>query len=159
MNEAGESLSDVTLSARPSNILPLNYEFVLRKGGAGGEISYASLKLATANGNQCDGDEELAQTSSLQTRELSSAEGVSAVMQIWEFDHFDKRWTMLSDALSGENKDVLLRDCETSSVCYLSLSALSGENVHLDSEGESGQKSIDWLSGSDPAEMQLYKMD
>ena len=56
-------------------------------------------------------------------------------------------------------RDVLLRDTETSSVRYIALSALSATSVHLDSEGESGQKSIDWLSGSDPAEMQLYKMD
>ena len=41
---------------------------------------------------------------------------------------------MLSDALSGENKDVLLRDCETSSVCYLSLSALSSTTLCVDSE-------------------------
>ena len=133
MNEAGESLSDVTLSARPSSILPDNYEFVVRKNGAGGEIGYASLRLASY-GNAGDGDEELAQTSSLQTREISSSEGVSSVMQIWEFDHFDKRWAMLSDALSGENKDILLRDCETSSVCYLSLSALSSAVMSVDSE-------------------------
>ena len=41
---------------------------------------------------------------------------------------------MLSDALSGANRDVLLRDCETSSVCYLSLSALSSAVMSVDSE-------------------------
>lgn len=162
MDDDGESLSGVTLSSQPADILPDDYEFVVRKNGKGGEIGYATLKLASkGSGAQADGDDVFAQTSSLQTRELSSEDGVSSVTQIWEFDHFDKRWAMLSDALSGENKDVLLRDCETSSVCYLSLSALSSAPVSVDSEYEGDlptMRSIQFGTYSDdPNEwLQLY---
>ena len=63
----------------------------------------------------------------------------------------------MSDALSSN--DVILRDTETSCVKYIALSALSADGANPDTEGESGQKSIAWLSGSSPQELQLYKMD
>ena len=63
----------------------------------------------------------------------------------------------MSDALSSN--DVILRNNSTSCVSYIALSALSSAGANPDAEGESGQKSISWLSGSDPQELQLYKMD
>lgn len=58
-------------------------------------------------------------------------------MQFWHFDKMNERFWELSDALSGD-KDVVLRDCDTSSVCYIALSALSSQPAIVDSDGESG---------------------
>jgi sugar (pentulose or hexulose) kinase len=152
----------VTLSSGQQNLLPDGCEFLVRTTDSNGQrtLEYKSLSAAVTLGEAAvDSLIADAQTSSLEIKSVSSESGVSSYSQIWNFEHFDQRWYQLSDALSGAMRDVLLRDTETSSVRYIALSALSAGSVHLDSEGESGQKSIDWLSGSDPAEIQLYKMD
>lgn len=55
-----------------------------------------------------------------------------------------QRYWELSDALSG-NKDVVLRDTETSAVAYMALSCLSSMPLCVDSEGSTEQKSVSFL--------------
>ena len=89
---------------------------------------------------------------------MSTEAGEISVAQMWNFNHMEQRYTELSDALSGV-KDVVLRDCDTSCVTYISLSCLSAQSVSVDTFGSSGQKSISWLSGNGVDELQLYGMD
>ena len=89
---------------------------------------------------------------------MSTEAGEISVAQMWNFNHMEQRYTELSDALSGV-KDVVLRDCDTSCVKYIALSCLSAQSVSVDTLGNSGQKSISWLSGSGVDELQLYGMD
>ncbi len=50
MDQSGENVASVQLSTNAKNVLPNNYEFVVRKGGAGGEISYTTLQMACLSG-------------------------------------------------------------------------------------------------------------
>ena len=50
MDQSGENVASVQLSTDTKNVLPNNYEFVVRKGGAGGEISYTTLQMACLSG-------------------------------------------------------------------------------------------------------------
>lgn len=50
MDLSGENVASVQLSTDAKNVLPNNYEFVVRKGGAGGEISYTTLQMACLSG-------------------------------------------------------------------------------------------------------------
>ena len=50
MDQSGENVASVQLSTDAKNVLPNNYEFVVRKGGAGGEISYTTLQMACLSG-------------------------------------------------------------------------------------------------------------
>ena len=43
-------MASVQLSTDAKNVLPDDYEFVVRKGGAGGEISYTALQMACLSG-------------------------------------------------------------------------------------------------------------
>lgn len=68
MNEEGEELTPVVLSTTETDILPEDYEFVVRKNGAGGEIAYAAVKLIgsqVSGTTLADSDVEDSQTSSL----------------------------------------------------------------------------------------------
>ena len=50
MDQSRENVASVQLSTDAKNVLPNNYEFVVRKGGAGGEISYTTLQIACLSG-------------------------------------------------------------------------------------------------------------
>ena len=104
-----------------------------------------------------DSDISDAQTSSLQWR--TEPETSSNVLQIWKFDAVDEAIADLSAALSGENH-VMLRNCETSSVQYLQLSALSSA-PSCDSQyagAEPSERSIQWreIEPGGPSYLQLY---
>lgn len=45
MDEDGETLSNVVLGETAVSLLPEDYEFVVRKNGKGGEISYAKFNI------------------------------------------------------------------------------------------------------------------
>ena len=104
-----------------------------------------------------DSETSSAQTSSLQWR--TEPETSSKVLQIWKFDAVDEAIGDLSAALSGESH-VMLRNCETSSVQYLQLSALSS-SPSCDSQyagAEPSEKSIQWreIEPGRPGYLQLY---
>lgn len=46
MHENGEAGHKVTITSSLTSLLPSNYELVVRKGGAGGEIAYTTLSAA-----------------------------------------------------------------------------------------------------------------
>lgn len=64
MDQSGENVASVQLSTDAKNVLPNNYEFVVRKGGAGGEISYTTLQMACLSGGGGSSDITLSGTDS-----------------------------------------------------------------------------------------------
>lgn len=50
----------------------------------------------------------------------------------------------------------MLRNATLSAVEYVALSSLSAE---VDSDGQSGQKSVSWLSGWDRPQLQIWNFD
>ena len=128
-----------------------------RKTDTGQEVVYLPLSNFETT---VDSQLSSAQTSSLQWREMRNGgqeqgEVSSKVVQFFEFDKLSDFIETLSGALSSEHH-VVLRDVEGKKVTYLALSALS---TNVDSEGNTGQKSISWMSSEAEPRLQLYKMD
>lgn len=54
MHENGEAGHNVTLTPNSTSLLPADYEIVVRKNGAGGEIAYTKLSAALSSTIELD---------------------------------------------------------------------------------------------------------
>ena len=54
MHENGEAGNSVTITSAMTSLLPSNYELVVRKGGAGGQIEYTKLSAALSGAIELD---------------------------------------------------------------------------------------------------------
>ena len=70
-DQEGEADISVGIGPQPTKLLSDDCEFLIRKGGAGGELQYVKVEAAAA-ASMADSQIEDAQTSSVQYREVSS---------------------------------------------------------------------------------------
>lgn len=117
----------------------------------GAELKYISLSSLEISGMYVppDADVQEAQTSSIQTRELDNG---SKVEQLFQFNQPETVDVRISDLVSV---DVVLRNPNNGNPCieYGKLCI----DIATDSQGQTGQKSIDRLSSTN--ELQLYKFN
>lgn len=117
----------------------------------GRELQYVSLSSLMLSGTYIppDADVEDAETSSLQTRELDNG---TLVEEMFNF-HLSNTVDITIDNLSAY--DIVVRNPNDGSP-YVQYGKLSID-IYPDSEGDSGQKSVAWLT--DQHELQLYKFN
>lgn len=151
----------------PSDVLSGNgseYEFVLRKGGAGGEIEYRTLALKQA---QLSVDRDVYPNQrSLQWNAINGK-------HFLELDGFHGAGTILPTVkISSEDTSLLPNADEFLfrrrdpngywQLNYAPLSVkldLSSLSVDVDTDHTQSQKSIEWAEDQDGKYLQLYKMD
>lgn len=89
---AMHDMLSVNLSSGMQSLLPDGVEFLVRTTDERGwkTLEYKRLSAACVPGEvQVDSTVPNSQTSSLETRTVSSENGVSGFAQIWNFEHFD----------------------------------------------------------------------
>ena len=149
----------------PSKVLPDNYEFIVRKGGAGGEVEYKKLELKQAqlsvdrNGHP--------NQRSLQYCDLGSG-------AFLELDHFHSAGMNLPKVTLTPSADVGLLPNNHEFVIrkkvggfwqidYAPLSAcIDGTlsaNVSVDTDVVKSRRSIEWDKDGDKEYLQLYHFD
>lgn len=149
----------------PSKVLPDNYEFIVRKGGAGGEVEYKKLELKQA---QLSVDRNAHPNQrSLQYCDLGSG-------AFLELDHFHSggmtlpKVTLTPSADVGllpNNHEFLIRKKVGGfwQIDYAPLSAcIDGTlsaNVSVDTDVVKSRRSIEWDKEGDKDYLQLYNFD
>lgn len=128
MDEAGETTLTTTLENKhATDILPGTYEFVLRSGGAGGEITYANVALSLSirgDGGDVSVDAAVdeAGTKSVQYRYIDELSG--RVLELYNFHDVESFYPLLSAADAAGEQNVLLRNNTLSTLEYIALSAV-----------------------------------
>lgn len=165
MGEAGQEVSSEVPTSfeaykNPLDDVASDCEIVIRKGGAGGEIDYAKLKLKQA---KLSTDTEAYPNQ--KSLEWLTADGKTFL----QLNGFNAAGTSLPVAeLSSEAKNLLPTDNEfvirkkvngSWQIAYAPLSAKISATVEVDSDIVQTQRSIEWAEDDGQEYLQLYDMD
>lgn len=163
MDEIGLSPfnSDITANGKREHLLPNEYEFVLRKNGAGGEITYGKVDLSVQMGDLSGDSQVLPNQKSI---ECISKNGEDYI-QLYNMDKVGtslpkKTITLSADGytpLLPSNYEFVLRQNGAGgtikyanlSCCIPNLSSLSSTTVEVDSEVIGIRKSLDLIISPD----------
>ena len=159
----------MTITPSLSSLLPSNYELVVRKGGAGGQIEYTKLSASISGVIELD-TQATAQQKSLEWKTHNN----KTYAQLYKMDaagepteDVDLKWAKNSfQSLLPDDEEFVIRTREGGEIQYknigLCLSAYLSGGVAIsgDNEKTPSQKSIDLVfNGDDPDYYQLHDMD
>lgn len=143
---------DVTVNGTREYLLPNEYEFVLRKHGAGGEVTYGQVALSVKT-EELSGDSQIGEQKSISINnsvvELYKMGQTGQEVSSEVPTHFDEPRTILSD----DCEFVIRKGGAGGEIDYTTVK-LRQAKLSVDSDGS--QKSVQYNPATD--ELQLYKM-
>lgn len=157
MERAGKHVSSEvpTHFDEPQSILSDDYEFVVRKGGAGGEIDYTTVKLRQAKLSvDSDGTQK-----SVQYNPTSNELQLYNMHENGEAGHSVTITSALTPLLPADYELVVRKNGAGGEIAYTKLSAALSSTVELDTQATAQQKSLEWKTQNNKTYAQLYKMD
>ena len=159
----------MTITSAMTSLLPSDYELVVRKGGAGGEIEYTTLSAAVSSAVELD-TQATAQQKSLEWKTQNNRQ----YAQLYKMDAAGEPTEQVDLKFAKDSYQDLLPDDEefvirtraggviqykNVGVC-LSAYLSGGVAISGDNEKTPSQKSIDLVfDGDDPDYYQLHDMD
>lgn len=164
MGEAGQTVSsEVPICFdEPQSILSSNCEFVIRKGGPGGEIDYTTVSLRQS---QLSADKNATQNQkSIQYADL----GDGAFLELYNMHSPGEAGSTVSitsslvSLLPADYELVVRKNGAGGQIAYTKLSAVvagTPGSVQFDTDATQQQKSLEWKTQGDAKYAQLYKMD
>lgn len=162
MGAAGKSVSSEVPTSfdEAKSILSDDCEFVIRKGGAGGEIDYTTVKLKQARLSvDSDSDSDSDGQKSVQYNPDSDELQLYRMHEDGEAGRGVTITSAMTSLLPSDYELVVRKGGAGGEIAYTTLSAAVSAAVELDSQAAAQQKSLEWKTQNNKTYAQLYKMD